>query len=243
MLQRFETLEARFLRGQESLLSISREGLWLRQADSQGYYVIRAQRADPDGERLYEASFFQFTADNRLAGRIEAARAELMPGAWRLSDARLWSFDPDNALRPPGLTMAEELEVPTTLTSDRILDSFASPDAIGIWDLPEFIATLRASGFSARRHEMHLQKELAKPLLFAAMVLLGAAFSMRHLRAGGVGLMLLGAALSGFALFFLSDISQALGASGAIPTPIAAWMPPMAATLAASALLLYTEDG
>jgi lipopolysaccharide export system permease protein len=243
MLQRFETLEARWLRGQESLLSISREGLWLRQADGRGHIVIRALRADPSGGRLYDASFFRYTADNQLAGRIEAVEAELTPGAWVLVGVRRWTFDPENTLRPPGLSAIDRLEIVTDMTRDRILESFASPDAIGFWDMPDFIATLQASGFSALRHQMHYQKELAKPLLFAAMVLLGAAFSMRHSRSGGLGLMLLGATLTGFALFFVSDISQALGASGAIPATIAAWMPPTAATLLAMALLLYMEDG
>lgn len=243
MLQRFETLEARYLRGQESLLSISREGLWLRQADTDGQTVIRALRADPSGERLYDVSFFDYSLDNSLTGRIEAVEAELIRGAWILTEARAWRFAPGRAAQPPRQTRHERLELPTDLTRDRILESFASPDAIGFWDMPDFIATLKASGFSALRHEMHYQRELAKPLLFAAMVLLGAAFSMRHARAGGLGWMLLGATLTGFALFFISDITQALGASGAIPTLIAAWVPPTAAALLAIGLILHMEDG
>ncbi|MEM9198310.1 MAG: LPS export ABC transporter permease LptG [Pseudomonadota bacterium] len=243
MLQRFETLEARYLRGQESLLSISREGLWLRQSSGDGQTVIRALRADPTGDRLYDVTFFDFSRQNALTGRIEAQTAELRDGAWHLAAARRWEFDPDTTASPPRRSRHETFEIATDLTRDRILDSFASPDAIGFWDLPDFIATLRASGFSALRHEMHYQKELAKPLLFAAMVLLGAAFSMRHVRFGGLGWMMLGATLTGFGLFFVSDITQALGASGAIPTLIAAWVPPSAAALLAIGLILQLEDG
>ncbi|MEM9047866.1 MAG: LPS export ABC transporter permease LptG [Pseudomonadota bacterium] len=243
MLQRFETLEARYLRGQESLLSISREGLWLRQASGDGQTVIRALRADPSGGRLYDVTFFDFSRQNALTGRIEAREAALREGGWQLTDAQRWQFDRTATAQPPRRERHQRYTVPTDLTRDRILESFASPDAIGFWDLPEFIATLRASGFSALRHEMHYQKELAKPLLFAAMVLLGAAFSMRHVRFGGIGMMLMGATLTGFGLFFISDITQALGASGAIPTLIAAWVPPSAAALLATGLILHMEDG
>lgn len=242
MLQRFQTLEARYLKGQESLLSISREGLWLRQAGPEGQTVIRARQADGSGTELFDVTMFRFGERNRILGRIEAARARLGEGAWHLDAVRSWDFR-EEAAAPPVLTEADRLTVPTDLTSDRILESFAAPEAIGFWDLPGFIETLRASGFTTRRHEMHYQSELAKPLLFAAMVLVGAAFSLRHSRAGGIGWMLLGAVLSGFALFFLSDITQALGASGAIPTLIAAWVPPTAATLLALGLILHLEDG
>jgi lipopolysaccharide export system permease protein len=243
MLQRFETLEARYLKGRESLLSISREGLWLRQAGAEGQTVIRAVRADASGTELYGVTLFAFGLRSELRERIEAERAVLGDGAWLLSAVRAWRFDPATPSAPPALTESATLAVPTDLTGERILESFASPEAIGFWNLPEFIATLQAQGFATQRHEMHLQTELAKPLLFAAMVLIGAAFSMRHVRFGGIGWMLLAATLTGFALFFVSDITQALGASGAIPAAAAAWVPPAAAALLAVGLLLHLEDG
>ncbi|WP_157982214.1 LPS export ABC transporter permease LptG [Oceanicella sp. SM1341] len=242
-LSRFETLEARYFRGQESLLSVSREGLWLRQGGRDDQTVIRARRSNAQGTELEQVSLFRFGPQNTLLSRIEAARADLGDHVWSLTDVHRWTFDPENPDASPVRDEAEEAQVPTDLTSNHILESFASPDAIGFWDLPDFIEALRASGFSTLRHEMHFQTELAKPLLYSAMVLIGAAFSMRHVRFGGIGLMLVGATLTGFALFFVSDITQALGASGAIPTLIAAWVPPAAAMLLALGLLFYLEDG
>lgn len=242
-LQRFETLEARYFRGQESLLSLSKEGLWLRQGGPRGHTVIRARSASPDGIELSTVTLFNFGTSEQLLSRIEARRAVLGDGNWTLIEAERWRFIPGQPDAAPERSSLPELLVPTDMTSDRILESFASPKAIGFWDLPEFIDRLDASGFSSLQHRMHYQAELTKPLLFAAMVLIGAAFSMRHVRFGGVGLMLLGATLTGFALFFVSDITQALGSSGTIPTLIAAWVPPSAAALLALGLLLHLEDG
>ena len=75
------------------------------------------------------------------------------------------------------------------------------------------------------------------------MVLIGAAFSMRHARFGGLGLMALGAVGAGLVYFFLANVTQAFGSSGAIPAPLAAWIPPVAMTLCALGLLLHLEDG
>jgi lipopolysaccharide export system permease protein len=55
--------------------------------------------------------------------------------------------------------------------------------------------------------------------------------------------MALGCVFSGFGYFFLSDIANALGASGSVPVPLAAWAPPLSAVLFALGLLLHLEDG
>ena len=120
---------------------------------------------------------------------------------------------------------------------------FASPGTISFWSLPGFIKGLEAAGVSAARHRMHWQAQLALPLLLPAMVLIGAAFSMRHVRFGGLGLMALGAIGTGLAYFFLANVTQAFGGSGAIAAPLAAWIPPVAMTLLALGLLLHLEDG
>jgi lipopolysaccharide export system permease protein len=137
----------------------------------------------------------------------------------------------------------ERMRIPTDLTAEHIQESFAPPETISFWKLPGFIALLEQSGFSSSRHKMHWYRLLSAPVVFVAMVLVGAAFSMRHFRVSGLGFAALGCLIAGFGYFFLSDIANALGASGAVPVMIAAWAPPLSAALFALGLLLHLEDG
>ena len=77
-----------------------------------------------------------------------------------------------------------DYRIDTELTLDRIQESFASPETMSFWDLPEFIETLEAAGFSARKHRLHWHSILAGPLLLCAMVLIAATFSLRLTRRG-----------------------------------------------------------
>jgi lipopolysaccharide export system permease protein len=147
----------------------------------------------------------------------------------------------DGALAP--VAQQETMTVETNLSASQIVDSFSPPETISFWALPGFIDTLEAAGFSAARHRLHWHAQLAQPLLFGAMVLIGAAFSMRPARLGGLGVMALWAVVTGFAFFFITDVAKALGASGAAPIALAAWAPPAAAALFAAGLLLHLEDG
>lgn len=239
--KRYEALYARYAQGQESVLSVSDEGLWLRQGGETGQTVIHAARANSDGTELFGVVFVTFDSTGLPVERVEADHAVLAPGAWALTDAKLWQLDaPNPEAEAESLGSAR---IASDLTRDAIRDSFGSPSAIPVWDLPAYIRGLERAGFSARSHQVWLQMQLALPLLLTAMVLVAAGFTMRHARFGKTGMMVLFALLGGFAIFFLRNFTQVLGENGQIPVLMAAWAPPVTATLLAMGLLLHLEDG
>lgn len=236
-----EALQDRISGNFGNRLSFSSEGLWLRQGDADGQTVIQAERSNPDGTILRRVRMHQFNSEGALTARIDAQTARLAAGSWVLSGAQRWDLTPEG-----GFVIARnggELVLDTHLTSDQILDSFSAPEMVGFWQLGSFIGQMEDSGFSGQRHRLFLQSELAKPALFAAMVLIGSAFALRPSRFGQTGVMILFAVLAGFSLYFLKDFSESLGASGNIPLSVAAWTPPIAAILLAMGLLLHLEDG
>lgn len=236
-----QAVEEEFSSSVSSLLSFSKEGVWLRQADPDGQTVIQAARTNSDGSILTRVNMHRFDREGVLYSRIDAPAARLTPGAWVLENASEWKLEPDGSF---GLSaQGQRLSLATGLTNDEILESFAPPETVGFWELPRFIQQMEESGFSGLRHRLFLQTELAKPALFAAMVLIGAAFAMRPSRFGQTGVMILLAVLAGFALYFFKDFAESLGAQGDIPILVAAWSPPFAAILLAVSLLLHLEDG
>ena len=241
--KKYESLSNRYKSGTTSVLSVSREGLWLRQGGEAGQMVIRAARANLDGTTLHDVTFLAFAAGAGPAYRIEADSAELGDGEWTITNAKRWIFGHGVENPERSATSHAMLSLPSDLTRDRIRDSFGTPAAIPIWDLPGFIDSLERAGFSARQHRVWLHMELALPLTFVAMVMIGAGFTMRHTRFGRTGTMVLGALGMGLALFFLRNFAQILGENGQIPIELAAWSPPIIGILSSLGLLLHLEDG
>lgn len=240
--KRFETLSEATRAGGADVLSISPEGLWLRQGDPEGQTVIRATRANGDGTVLSDVTFMSYAPEGAPIRRIEADTATLRDGVWDLTEAKIWSLAP--GANPEATALREaRIEVASTLTRERIRDSFGAPHTIAIWDLPAYIAQLREAGFSARRHAVWFQMELARPLFLVAMVLISASFTMRPARSGRTGLAVLTAVLLGFTLYYIRSFSQILGENGQVPVLLAAWAPPVASVLLAMGLLLHMEDG
>jgi lipopolysaccharide export system permease protein len=240
-LRESEILEDDIENDNASFLSFSAEGIWLRQADADGQTVIQAARSNVSGTILSRVHMHRFDASRTLYARIEAPVARLTAAAWRIDNATVWEKTPDG--RFERVVSQARYDLPTGLTTQQILESFASPEMIGFWKLPGFIAEIENAGFSGLRHRLFLQSELARPLLFAAMVLIGATFSLRPQRFGQTGVMILIAILAGFALYFFRDFAESLGAQGQIPLVVSAWAPSLSAILFALGLLLHLEDG
>lgn len=238
----YDAKRAGLSQGGGSVLSVADTGLWLRQGAEDGQTVIQAARSNLNGTELYGVTFLGFNAVGLPTARIEAETARLIAGAWELTGVKRWDLTTPNP-ELSATTEAGPVALPSDLTPERIRDSFGTPSAIAFWDLPGYIGDLERAGFSATSYRLWFQMELAQPLLMVAMVLVAAGFTMRHVRFGGTGRMVLYAMLSGFGIFFLRNFAQALGDSGQIPVGVAAWTPPVAAILLSLSLLLHLEDG
>jgi len=242
MYGRAETLYNLYLQPGGGPLSLNGGELWVRQADHglnpNGFAVLHAVhvRLHDQVLRADTISILRLNSHTALLQRIEAQYATLVTGGWELQNVYLLEPGVEPVRQP-------EMLFPTDLTVRRVQESFASPDALSFWSLPEFIALLKRSGFSATQHELAFQALLALPLLCATMALVAAGFSMRPSRKGGATRMLVSGVGCGFALFMVSEVADQFGTSGALPVVLAAWAPAAAGMLLALALLLHLEDG
>ena len=233
--------EARKAAVMEGYLVEAPKAVWLREGDRRGQAIIRAARRLPGaGVRLADASFFIYALDDigglRFTRRIDAAQAQLTPGSWRLTDAL------EGAPGASGVHY-DALSIPSSLKPDAVQSTEQNAQAVPFWGLPGLIRATERAGFSATGYRLRFQQLLATPLMYAAMSVLAAAFSLRLLRLGGLGRLAGAAVALGFLFFFVSQLCQALGRSEVIPPALAAWAPPTLALLCGVTLLLYTEDG
>ena len=236
MTSRYESLDARYIGGRSSLLSVGPGGLWLRERLDGAPVVIHATRMAAAGTDLGNVTIFRYGPDETFRDRIDAARATLGNQVWHIENAIVSAPD-----RMP--ERAETLEQATQMTREQILDSFANPETMSFWALPGFIAQLRDAGFSALQHRLYWHSVLALPLLMMAMVIISATFGLRFTRRGGAGITIAGGVFTGFLLYFLTGVVYALGQSGGLPVVLAAWTPAGVAALFGIATLLHLEDG
>lgn len=216
------------------------QAIWIREGDDTRQMVIRAARQDRANARLLGVTFFIYTSDanglRQFSERIDARSAALAAGRWRLVDA-LGAQAGQRAVR------YATLDLPSSLADDEAFERFARPQSTPFWSLPAQISRIEAAGFSSTAYQLRLDQLLATPLMFAAMSILAAAFSLRLMRLGDLAKMSTMAVVLGFGFFFINQAASAFGSAEVIPPWLAAWLPPSITALAAFTLLFYTEDG
>ena len=241
----FELERARLLNEGRQTMTVSDTGVWLRQGDDTSQIVIHAKRVEDGGivlsdvklieeERLFAGS--QPTNDYVFVRRIDADRAYLRNGFWQLENVveNVPNLPPE---RKPNLA------IPTSLDAVTLLDKFASPNTIGFWNLPRFVSQTRAAGLDASRYTMRWNTLMATPALFVAMGLIGAIVCLRLSRLGGTSQLLAIGSLLAVGLYFFTQFSSSLGATGAAPPVVAAWSPPLFVLFGTLTWLAYREDG
>ncbi|MBV9827351.1 MAG: LPS export ABC transporter permease LptG [Alphaproteobacteria bacterium] len=233
----YEKLDTRILRQSGDPSSLSNAGLWLRQSDpGGGQIILHGEKVASTTLQLRDPSLYFLNKKAEFTSRIEAKSATLEPGFWHISGGE--RFQPNQPPQP-----VSDLQLPTTLTASKIEESLAPPDTMSFWELPGYISLLEQSGFSAQRHRLQFNILLARPLLFCAMVLIAATFSLRMQRRGGTAALIVSGVAAGFLLYFVSDIVFALGLSAKIPVLLAAWTPAGVSLLFGASMLLHLEDG
>jgi lipopolysaccharide export system permease protein len=232
MKMRAEHLEARLF----GTGSNPDKSVWFRQRSVDGQALIKAMQASDAGSKLTDVTVYLYDPEGHFLERIEAERATLLPGAWKLEDGRVIS-----ALEEPqpfGTNM-----LATNLTQDEVMRSFNSAESVPFWQLPKVRDETESAGLDATSYSLQYQSLLARPLLLVAMVHIAAAFSLRFFRFGGVTRMISSGVGAGFVLYVATKFVANLGGTGLISPPVAAWSPALVGSLLGALALLHLEDG
>ena len=196
--------------------------IWLRESSETSIITMRAQnvRVTSDTLLFQNAVVFVQTADFKLKERIEASVIKLTDNGLKAERAKIWD---NNSFQKTAPWHADTLLNPQT-----VLDRYLQPNQISFWELPGFIKKMEKIGAPTRGHLVRFWTLLFLPLTMIAMAVLGAAFSQTRQRRNysfgvkfGIGI------ITCFGLYFLTNMFNALGATGALPALLAVIAPPL----------------
>jgi len=234
--ERSRKLEAEIFNDTKSAMQQTSGGFWVRQRSDKGEAIINASSSTEQGMQLAGVNVYTFDLEGRFQDRIQAKSARLYPGEWKLADARVYAPN-----TPPADNVSYSL--PTNLTPEQVQESFATPETVSFWELPQHIRMAENAGLAAAAYRLQYQKLLARPFFLVAMVFLAAAVSLRLFRFGGVQKMVLGGIAAGFLLYVLAKITEDLSKAELMHPVVAAWLPAVVGGLTGFLALLYQEDG
>ncbi|ACK51156.1 permease YjgP/YjgQ family protein [Methylocella silvestris BL2] len=210
--------------------------IWIRQKSVDGDAIIKARTMSRDGSRLTKPTVYIYDDHDKFEAEVEAEHAQLSDGVWRFEQARI--------LMPGEETIETSVYLlASNLTPAQVARGPISPQSVAFWDLDAARRQTDRAGLDSTAYKLQFQSLLARPLLFVAMVLIAAAFSLRFFRFGGIEKMVGGGVAAGFVLYVATKLVGDLGGAGLVSAPVAAWSPAVIASMLGALALLNQEDG
>jgi len=139
-------------------------------------------------------------------------------------------------------TFADQLTLP--IAPDLMAYERGAPAAntLGLYDLILNQGELAAAGVRAPIHVLRTQQLLSMPLLAFGAVLFASLFATRSVRHSRRGLWVTIGYITGANLFFLNELTKALGTQSVLQAQLTIWILPIALTMISLWLLSYLED-
>lgn len=235
MVSQYKTMNSEIFRNKKGGVSISKMGIWLRYASETGPIMVRVGHINIDEKKLSNLTILEYDDNDILQVRIDAETADFAGEGLQLNKAWIYPYKASPIFH-------ELLPYNTALSLNQLQDNKRDPETVSFWELPAFIDLLDESGLSSVKYRLHLQSLIARALSLVAMVLLAAMFSLRPIRQGKQFLFILPATLIGFSLYFLRDITLAMGQSSTLPVSLAAWSPVAISAMIGIVTLLHLEE-
>ena len=234
-----ETLSYRLSTNNPNAFLFSNKGLWIREGKGEDTIaVINANNLNlkEDVLWLHDVSIIEVDGKSQIKRRIEAFVATLEDGNLDLKDVRIYKSGEKAEI-------ISSMLYPTEMNIQRIRDNFVDPEAISFWNLQDTIKFYEISGFSVLRYKMRFISLIALPFLLMAMVLVAGIFSLKaSQRQGGVLWMIVFGIVTGFSVYFSSQVISAFGLNSYIPIWFAVWAPTIIVASISVSVYLHKEE-
>ena len=196
--------------------------IWLRESSPAGFITMNADAMHKSGNILIfeNATIFFQNPSFKLIERIDAKTMRLSDDGLNATAATIWDND--------GNMKKSDWHMETLLNPQTVLDRYLQPDQISFWQLPKFIEKMSKIGAPVRGHLVQLWTLLFLPLTMIAMATLGVAFSQTKQRRNySFGIKFSIGIITCFAMYFITNMFNALGATGVLPPLLAIIAPPL----------------
>lgn len=209
LLKKYQNYEAQNFKKQSSLVSVSKNGIWLKNRLDGKDIIINALRVSEIYKTMYDTNVFFLDKNSQFSERMIAKSIVFKEQELVLKD--IISIDSEFKIQK-----INEIILPIKLSMSQIFGNLTSIDGISFFQLLEFIKVTEDSGVSATSYKLYFFKVLFYPFFIIGMVLVSYFFCSKLGQRKKFDISIFYSILLGFAICFFSNFMYAIGESGKI---------------------------
>ena len=204
----------------DHLVSINKNGVWIKEINETGHAIINAEKLD--GDTLKKVSIYVFGVDNKILTRIESESAIISKNPWKMKNTLV--FD----LKKGKKEVFDVYEFETIQLSDRINSLYRNLNILSFIKLIKDYKKLNSNGYSKKSLNEQIHKFVSLPFFLFLMVVLASIFTIGSINPKQNYYYIILSILVSVIIFYFKDLSIALGQTGKVSLALSIWMPVIA---------------
>ncbi len=234
LIKQYEIEKARYSKDVDHLISINKNGVWIKETDNVGYKIINAKSLNTN--TLENISIYIFDSSGSLLKRIESETALITNNPWQLKKNYV-----HNNLENSNI-FYENYELISENTSEKINSLYKNLNTIPFLRLITNYQDLNKGGYSNKILNEKLNKFTSLPIFLFLMVVLAGIFTIGSLKNKQNFYYLLSSILICVVIYYLKDLSIALGQTEKINLTLSIWMPIIIISLFCSICIIQINE-
>ena len=222
MLKFYEKTKSQYAKDIEHLISFNKNGLWIKENINGGERIISATK--PDGKLLIDVEIFEFDENYTLSKKIASRSANIQNNEWILKDVEF--FQTENSILVK--KKYDEYIVESDFNFEKINNLFNDANTLSFIDLIFNYNKLINKGYNRNFLIESLHTMLVFPFFLFLMTGIASILTMHTLKRSENFKFIIVGLLTCVFVYYLKDLSIALGKTGRLPVILSIWSPVIA---------------
>ena len=236
MTKYYEQTKSEFSRDIDHLVSINKNGLWIKENINDGYRIITADETRDN--ILKNIVIFNIDKDSKLINQIYAKRTDITKNRWNLEDVIINKFE--NGINTQ--RNLKEYPIVSKYNYNQITSLFKNFDTMSFLELILNYDNLQIKGYNKSFLDQNLNSMLSLPFFLFIMTSLGSILTMNTLKKSNNFTFIIAGLIVCVAIYYFKDLSLALGQTNRISTSLAVWIPVITLGLFSSIGILQINE-
>jgi len=219
MMKYYEQTKSDYSRDIDHLVSINKNGLWIKENMSNGFRIISAD--ETRNNILKDISIFDLDKNYDLKEKIFAKYANIEENKWVLKEVTIHKFNNDLTDESFKKTFA----IYSEYNFEKINSLFKNFDTMSFLDLILDYQKLQDRGYDKSHLDQNLNSMLSMPFFLFIMTALASILTMNTLKKSNNFRFMITGIIACVGIYYFKDLSLALGQTDRSSLSLSAWIP------------------
>ena len=236
MVKYYEQTKSKFSRDVDHLVSINKNGLWIKESSDNGYRIITSDSTRTD--TIENVIIFNLSKKNSVISKIHSKSANISKNEWVLKDVIIHIYKDGISSQK----YLKEYKITSKYNYEQITSLFENFDTMSFLEIVLNYDELLKRGYNKSFLDQNLNSMTSMPFFLFIMTALASILTMNTLKKSNSFAFFVAGIIACVAIYYFKDLSLALGQTNRISLSLAVWIPVLTIGLFSSIGVLQINE-